>query len=302
MKLNKIFAFAIAVLTLSACSDDDGAKWNNDANVTVDMAKVTMSVKENKGLFNVPVLVNGEANGNIMVTVQVSESGATPATEDANYIVTSKTIVIEPEDQAGNIEISTVDDVIINEPREFVITIVDVKGAKVGNQPTTTVLIKDNDAAFYEKLQGDWKFKSLEADGTTEQVWNVSVLGYDEDEAGYNEILYISGLFGYNWTETVAEYHFDMTTLEGGITISMGQTIAEGVSAGLADTVDLALATSGDGGLTLRGDLEGTWSEDFNTVTFSGLDNVYMLGFYSTSGSFSGYSFGSCFAPMTMVR
>ena len=36
MKLNKIFAIALAALTLTACSDDDDI---NTANVTVNMQK-----------------------------------------------------------------------------------------------------------------------------------------------------------------------------------------------------------------------------------------------------------------------
>lgn len=302
MKLNKIFAIALAAITLSACSDDDDkATWNNNSNVTVDMQKTEISVKENRGLFNVPVVVNGDADGNIMVTVQINETGSTPATDDSNFLVTSKTIVIEPEDKVGNIEIMTVDDAIINDPRTFTVTIVEAKGAKIGNTPTTTVTLKDNDAAFYEKLQGNWKFNFKTSAGA-DSNWSVSVLGFDEDEPGYNEDLYVYGLFGYNWTETYMQYHFDTSTLTGGLIIPMGETIAEEVGAGLDDTVSLVLANKTASGLTLRGQLDGSWSDDFNTITFSGLDNMYILGFYTTSGDFTGYSFGSCFAPMTMTR
>lgn len=57
MKLSKILAIGLAVLTMTACSDDDEFNFNSDGNVTVDMAQPSITLKENKGYFNVPVVV-----------------------------------------------------------------------------------------------------------------------------------------------------------------------------------------------------------------------------------------------------
>lgn len=98
MKLYKIFAVALAALTMTACSDDDDKiGWNSNADVTVEMGQASISFKEGRGMVNVPVTVTGEANGNIMVTVACEETGLNPAQEDVHYYVTDKTIIISPE-------------------------------------------------------------------------------------------------------------------------------------------------------------------------------------------------------------
>ena len=44
MKFNKIYAIALAALTLTACSDDDDNGLNSTSGVTVQMQQSTMSV------------------------------------------------------------------------------------------------------------------------------------------------------------------------------------------------------------------------------------------------------------------
>lgn len=115
----------MAALTFfAACSSDDDS-WNSASDVTVGMAQTEMTVNEGKGLFNVPIEVKGETNGNVFVTVELKEVGANPAKEDVNYYVTDKTINIS--DGVGNVEIETVDDDDINDPRTFQVTIVDAR-------------------------------------------------------------------------------------------------------------------------------------------------------------------------------
>lgn len=146
MKYIKLFMLMAAVTLLGACSSDDDS-WNSAADVTVGMQSQTMTVSEGKGIFNVPVVVNGETNGNVFVTVEVEEVGTNPAKEDVNYYVTDKTINIT--DGTGNVEIETVDNDDINDPRTFKVTIVDAKGAEIAeNAASTTITLKDNDAEF----------------------------------------------------------------------------------------------------------------------------------------------------------
>ena len=75
-----------AVTFFAACSSDDDS-WNSASDVTVGMAQTEMTVNEGKGLFNVPIEVKGETNGNVFVTVELKEVGANPAKEDVNYYV-----------------------------------------------------------------------------------------------------------------------------------------------------------------------------------------------------------------------
>ena len=98
MKFNKIYAIALAALTLTACSDDDDNGLNSTSGVTVQMQQSTMSVSEDmqQGVYyKVPIVVTGEANGPVEVTVEVQGTGTTPATEDEHYVITDKTITID---------------------------------------------------------------------------------------------------------------------------------------------------------------------------------------------------------------
>lgn len=66
MKFNKLYAIALAALTLTACSDDDDNGLNTTSGVTVQMQQSTMSVSEDMQqnvYYKVPVVVTGEANG-----------------------------------------------------------------------------------------------------------------------------------------------------------------------------------------------------------------------------------------------
>lgn len=72
MKLNKIFAIALAALTLTACSDDDDV---NSAACTVSMQEQTINASEDMVAdiyYYVPIQVTGDSNGPIRVTVEVS--------------------------------------------------------------------------------------------------------------------------------------------------------------------------------------------------------------------------------------
>ncbi len=104
MKLNKIFAAALAILTMTACDDDDPV---NTADVTVNMQQTQMSIAEDFSTgvyYYVPVVLSGETNGPVTVTIAVEGTGANPAVEDRDYMVTSKTIVIPAGETQGSFE------------------------------------------------------------------------------------------------------------------------------------------------------------------------------------------------------
>lgn len=165
MKYLKIYTLLLAAILVSACSDDDEVVFNTNE-ATVNMQETEMTVKENAGLCLVPVVVTGERNGAIQVTISVSQSGNSPATEDENYIVTTKTLLIPIGTDVANFEFRTVDDEDVNADRTFDITITDVKHASIGTNNKLSVTIKDNDADYYEKLAGTWIF-TAKANGIT---------------------------------------------------------------------------------------------------------------------------------------
>lgn len=190
MKLNKIFAIALAAITLSACSDDDD--FNTAGDVTVSMEQSTMTVDENSDLFYVPIIVTGTSNGPIQVRVTVAENGSTPATADENYLVTTKTINIGKGESVGNVEIIPVDDRFQNADRTFTVTITSASGAKVGQQSSCLITLKDNDATLYGRLQGKWTMTGIDAFTGGEVSIAATISGMNAGEEGYGETLFIN--------------------------------------------------------------------------------------------------------------
>ena len=281
MKYIKLFMLMAAVTLLGACSSDDDS-WNSAADVTVGMQSQTMTVSEGKGIFNVPVVVNGETNGNVFVTVEVEEVGTNPAKEDVNYYVTDKTINIT--DGTGNVEIETVDNDDINDPRTFKVTIVDAKGAEIAeNAASTTITLKDNDAEFYSKLQGKWKMTCKNARTGAEINWDVKITGAsDESEADYNKKLYITGMGGAE-SEVWLSFNYDKETKTGSLAFDQLGTYMMfaanyGDPLGICGVVPFNLL---DGQLTDT-PITGTWSADLKTVTFGEGTFVAYLVDYET--------------------
>lgn len=290
MKLYKLSAFVLATAIFASCSEEE-LSWNSSA-ATVSMEQAELVYKENKGMVNVPIVVDGELNGPVEVTVEVAEVGENPAMEDVHYIVTSKTVLIPADATSGKIEFKTVDDADINEARTFVINIKSVNGATVGETASTTVTLKDNDSQFYEKLQGRWKMTS--SAGT----WNINIIGAEEGEEGYNEVFQVTGIMGYDWTSMTMFYNYDVATQTGYVYIPFGYIFAQGVDFGLGGTQDVATGTVVDGYINFDGGILGTWNEDFTEITF---EDKLLYGFLLDNGAPNGYTWFNC-SGIKMVK
>ena len=290
MKLYKLSAFVLATAIFASCSEEE-LSWNSSA-ATVSMEQAELVYKENKGMVNVPIVVDGELNGPVEVTVEVAEVGENPAMEDVHYIVTSKTVLIPADATSGKIEFKTVDDADINEARTFVINIKSVNGATVGETASTTVTLKDNDSQFYEKLQGRWKMTS--SAGT----WNINIIGAEEGEEGYNEVFQVTGIMGYDWTSMTMFYNYDVATKTGYVYIPFGYIFAQGVNFGLGGTQDVATGTVVDGYINFDGGILGTWNEDFTEITF---EDKLLYGFLLDNGAPNGYTWFNC-SGIKMVK
>ncbi len=288
MKLSKIFVLASAVMAFTACSEEE--EWNSTSTGVVSMGQQTVTVKESKGRFVVPVTVTGERNAPVQVTVEVVAAETNPATEDQNYLITSKTINIAADAEAGEVEILTVDDDDINEARQFTMTIISAKGAKIDeNNKSTAVTLKDNDAAFYEKLAGKWTMTGVAANGSA-LSWNVNVIAADEESEDYEKYLYVTGMMGYSWTMAKLTYNYDMATAEGTVTFEMGQLFAEGVNFSGLGVCDVYLYAV-EGNYFTTTPIVGTWSDDFKKITFQQTPFIY--GALAAGGQLNGYTWFS---------
>lgn len=286
MKYIKLLMLLAVVTFFGACSSDDDS-WNTAADVTVSMKNPTMVIKENMGLTNVPIEVKGKTNGNVYVTLAVKEVGKKPAKEDVHYYITDKTISIS--DSIGYVEVEPVDDDEINDDRTFEITIVEAKGAKIGNA-TTQVSLKDNDSQIYEKLQGKWKLTGVSRQGAPmESV--VKIIGAsDEKDGDYNHTLYLTGMAV---SSSSARLSFD----EKNKVIAFDNLGKYNFIEGYDFTKDLnimgniVLSNLSNSSLTTT-PIKGTWSEDCKEIVFD-QDQVLFGGIYTTGGTFTGYEFFS---------
>lgn len=267
MKLNKIFAFGLLAFALTACSDDDDAKFNSASDVTVSMQKTEISVtKKFTGVYyNVPVVVTGDANGPIKVTVEVSAVSDLPATEGEDFRITSKTIIIPADSKTGNIQFYPIGSDDETNSAEFIVTITSAEGAQIGTQKTTEVLLKV--PTIYEKLQGAWVWQGKDYwDEYTEQ-FNLTCTGLSEGDTGYGVVLYFSGFMGYNWCSLSAEYLVDEETGLSTLSFPLGQVIAEGVNF-TSGVRDVGLAGISGSSLLGSGSIDGQVSPDLQSVTF----------------------------------
>lgn len=220
MKYLKILAAALATVTFASCSDDDNKQQTNTASgVTVCMENAQMRFREKSGLVTVPVTVQGESNGYITVTITCTEYGQEPAMDDVHYYMTSKTINIEPGATSGCFELSTVDDSEINEDRMFVVSIVECKGAEIGNPKDCTITLRDDDSDPYYLVSGPWKCPSFDYDGNP-QTLTVNFKAYDEGESGYYTYYDVEGL---GIVPVRAEFAYDQFGGTGTVSFTYGQ-------------------------------------------------------------------------------
>ncbi len=220
MKLNKIFAIALAALTLTACSDDDDHNFlgglNTVSGVTVEMGNSSFEVPENQEAFYVPIAVNGETNGKVTVTVEVREAvlgeDQEAAVENTHYVVTSKTVNIAAGETTGLLEVfNNWESGVINNDRLFDITIVKVEGASLGAQATCTVNIKNVDDA-YTMMAGPWTLTCVDPTTGAEQSWTVDLECLPADDPYYGTELDAFGLKGLDYIYLPFSFDYDVET------------------------------------------------------------------------------------------
>lgn len=287
MKYIKLFALLAAVVFLGACSDDDD-KWNSASDVTVNMANAQYSPRESSGIVKLPINVEGATNGLVSVTVETAEVGENPAKENVNYYVTSKTVRIS--DGQGNLELEMVDDKDINESRTFTVTIVSAKGAKIGENKTTTVTIRDNDSEPYDRLQGSWKMTGKDNKGNAVS-WDVTVTGADsEDDAEYNKTLWVNGMCGMSESSAMLSFYYDEVTNKYTVSFDNLGTynfITE-VDFGFTNPMNIWLMTV-DGNNVTANPVDGDVSDDLQTITFTPSANLTGWLVDSKTGEQPGY-------------
>lgn len=229
MKYLKIFAIAIAALSVSACSDNDDPDFNTMGDVTVEMGQGEFSTKEGRGIVKIPVNVTGERNGIVEVTFAIKSDYENPAVNEQNIYMTTNTIVIFPEDNTYNLELSIVDDKDMNEARYCDVSIVSAEGATVGSQNFTKVEIKDNDSEPYDRCAGEWYLNIIDDSGATSKML-INLTSFDEGHSGYKNYYtvnnFISNVVG-DGLSLRAYFTYDEETKTGTVAFPYGWAMGE---------------------------------------------------------------------------
>lgn len=316
MKLNKILVIALAALTFTACSDDNDASdypgflggVNTESGVTVDMEDATFSAGENESPFYIPVVVNGERNGKVVVNVEVKEITDGPDTEPAkeveHYNITSKSINIPAEDNTGFIEVCPVwEQGVINDDRVFEITITSAQGATVGNLATCKVTIENSDNP-YTMMCGNWVLTGVDRDGA-EVRYNIKLNTPSASSEDYGSFLYGFGIFGESdYLLPLMDFQYDEVTGKGTMKIGIGQMMTDGLAFNYGDPVGVCFpvcAARTAGGITMNAEYVCEFDSNFNTITIPEDATIVGALFSNSTGQYTGYTVGQI-GSMKMSR
>lgn len=229
MKFKYFALLSLGVMAVTSCSDDDN-HFNTSKDVTVELADATVRISEDQTSstsYNyIPVVVNGESNGPIEVTIEVKPYGEYPAEADVNYVFTTYTITIPAGESTGRFQYYPKGDNEINNDRSFEVRIADVKGAKVGAQENTIVTLVDNEGLlpiYYSGLAGAWN-GTMEStyDGPLPQEFTIETVA--EGAAGYGKDVTLVNFPATGMT-TNATFSVDGVEQKIYVTIPSGQTI-----------------------------------------------------------------------------
>lgn len=281
MKSSKIFALALAALTMTACSDDDtDFSYNTNGDVVVEMEETNVEVMENTGIFTVPIKVTGDRNGYVRVTIECIETGTDPAIANRHYYLTTDVLNIPADDKTSQVEFSTVDFRGLDPNRTFNVTIAKAEGATIGSNKTTTVQIDDKGSSpLYADLSGQWflsttkyDFKKQEfAEPVFEQV---SAMANAADGEGGGTVT-LNGVLGSFTMELT--YDYDSEEKYGELVFKYG-TVAYAAQGALWTT---------DSGST-DGEVRGKWNFDYTAATFGNEASAFGIGAFE-NGSFAGF-------------
>ena len=232
MKYIKFFMLMVVAVLIASCSSDD-ATYNSETGTTVGFTSDTIKVKESTGFFNVPIAIEGKRNGDIKFQIEVLAAGDNPATEDKDFMITGKTLTLlndTTSSDALKVEIKTIDNSEINEARMFKLKIVNLQGAQLVNDEVVVVL-RDNDAAFFEKFYGKWTFSAIDSEGAPVER-TITITGpSDEEDPDYEKVLTVTGnsflnvgvALNFQWH---FNYSFDTATKKGTLGFVMGELVS----------------------------------------------------------------------------
>lgn len=267
-----IILLLFAAVSFVAC--DKFVTFNSVDDVQVCLSNPTYQVKENKGLFVIPVTLVGESDGIVEFDVEVT-SDSPDCKEDVHYMVTSKHLTIPAGKKTVNVEIKAIDDRVINADRSFTLTITKAFGAKVGNLNKAKVILVDNDDIPYERLAGTWIVTGYYAISETEKdstVFETTIQAYDDDEDGYGTEYTITPWLVDGVMQPM-NFSYKASSETATVSLPLGVKMAEHLNFGVDDvkndfTDAYVMAVSYASSIIRSGQIVGTVSSDYSTIVF----------------------------------
>lgn len=281
---------------MTACSTDlapEKLPTNSASGVTVEMQEAELIFPEDQmssnSYYSIPVVVTGETNGAVEVTVELGEIGENPAVSGENYVITSKKIIIPEGTYVGNIEFYPKGDSEENPDRQFSVTITSAAGATIGAQSTTLVTLLDNELMVknsYANIQGAWMVSANSVfDGPV--TYQVIISGYPEDSPEYLKTINIIGIGGDGNMTIPATMSCNPVNGETNLSIKCNDGVLGTVMAGAAGLVDIRLLYVEGESLYLSGTVTAVGNADLTTIVFN--DPLYGGAFKAGSSSTSDY-------------
>ena len=286
MKYLKVLALCLLPLSFTACSDDDEVAMNNTG-ATVGFESAQVTYNENAGIITVPFVVEGEQNGAIRVNYTVQDG---TAVNEEHYLVTTNTVLIPADDNTGyGCEIRLLDDGMTeNDDRTLTVTINSVEGASIGANSSCEVTIADVDKDPYYKLMGVYTLTAIDATNGNPVSFEVELTGGSTaEEQGANEhVRFVAVGFDNSYMTDepwIIEYNESAETL----TVVKGDAFATGLNFG--SFIGSMAITPMDQTAAEVSEMNGTWSEDYTTITF---DESLLLGvgvYDDATGAYAGF-------------
>ena len=285
MKYMKLFMLMVAAALFTACSDDDDF---NTSSTTVEFESSTLTIKENEGLVNIPIKIEGKRNGKVRIKVSVEGTGSNPAKdytvgEGGDYMMTTTTLTVDADTLSSssvNLEMKVIDDDIINPDRTLAINIVSADGAQIGTNKRLDVTIENNEKSLYDLFGGKWVFSYDEPQEDGSYVTHSADITLstltDETSANYGKTIfanapsfYFSSLGGeasFAWT---FNYAYDESTKKGTLSLVCSKDAADKIFTTSGYTFFWQLLKKSMFGTSFTdGEIAGTWTAgDNNTIS-----------------------------------
>ena len=143
----------------------------------------------------------------------------------------------------------------------------------------------------YEAMAGEWTMTTASG-----KKWNVTVHAAAEDDPDYNNVLYVTGMMGYDWTVLTMPYSYNYEEGKPEVYIKAGELFAEGVNFTGLGVCNVYLYNIDGSSLALN-DMVAEVSADGKTLDFGA--NSFYGAVLTSSNQYAGRWFNETGVKMT---